>query len=73
MVGMRQLSRISTELRRRGCKLVLVGDPDQLQPIEAGRPFAISSISSVQPDLRKSADNRRIGSAKHRGTWLPAS
>lgn len=39
MVGTRQLSRISEQLRQRGCKLVLVGDPDQLQPIEAGTPF----------------------------------
>lgn len=40
MVGTRQLKRVSDALAQRGCKLVLVGDPDQLQPIEAGRPFA---------------------------------
>lgn len=39
MVGTRQLARIAQQLRERGCKLVLVGDPDQLQPIEAGTPF----------------------------------
>lgn len=39
MVGSRQLSRISEQLQNRGCKLVLVGDPDQLQPIQAGTPF----------------------------------
>jgi len=40
MVGTRQLARVVDELQRRGCKLVLIGDPDQLQPIEAGTPFA---------------------------------
>ena len=33
MVGTRQLARITEQLQQRGCKLVLVGDPDQLQPI----------------------------------------
>lgn len=40
MVGTRQLARVTDELKKRGCKLVLIGDPDQLQPIEAGTPFA---------------------------------
>lgn len=39
MVGTRQLARVAEQLRQRGCKLVLVGDPDQLQPIQAGTPF----------------------------------
>ncbi len=39
MVGTRQLARVAEALRQRGCKLVLVGDPDQLQPIQAGTPF----------------------------------
>ena len=39
MVGTRQLARVADQLRMRGCKLVLVGDPDQLQPIQAGKPF----------------------------------
>lgn len=39
MVGTRQLARVAEQLRNRGCKLVLVGDPDQLQPIQAGTPF----------------------------------
>ncbi len=39
MVGTRQLNRVLSELSHRGCKAVLVGDPDQLQPIEAGTPF----------------------------------
>ena len=39
MVGTRQLARVADQLRQRGCKLLLVGDPEQLQPIEAGTPF----------------------------------
>ncbi|MEQ1953646.1 AAA family ATPase [Mesorhizobium yinganensis] len=39
MVGTRQLMRVAEKLRQVGAKLVLVGDPGQLQPIEAGTPF----------------------------------
>ncbi|WP_436397712.1 AAA family ATPase [Roseobacter sp. S98] len=39
MIGTRQLARISEKMREIGAKLVLVGDPEQLQPIEAGTPF----------------------------------
>lgn len=39
MIGTRQLMRIASKIRQVGAKLVLIGDPDQLQPIEAGRPF----------------------------------
>ena len=39
MVGTRQLARVTGKLQELGCKLVLIGDPNQLQPIEAGTPF----------------------------------
>ena len=39
MVGTRQLARVSTKINEIGAKLVLVGDPDQLQPIQAGTPM----------------------------------
>lgn len=39
MVGTRQMMRIAGKLRQIGAKLVLIGDPGQLQPIEAGTPF----------------------------------
>ncbi|MEP2890929.1 AAA family ATPase [Tateyamaria sp.] len=39
MIGTRQMQRIMTQMHAIGAKLVLVGDPDQLQPIEAGTPF----------------------------------
>jgi Ti-type conjugative transfer relaxase TraA len=39
MIGTRQLERIAREVERRGAKLVLVGDPEQLQAIDAGAAF----------------------------------
>ncbi|WP_243613079.1 AAA family ATPase [Shimia aestuarii] len=39
MIGTRQLSRLMVKMNQIGAKLVLIGDPDQLQPIEAGQPF----------------------------------
>ena len=39
MVGSRQLERIVSEAAERGAKVVLVGDAEQLQPIEAGAAF----------------------------------
>lgn len=39
MVGTTQLTRLVRLVAKAGAKLVMVGDPDQLQPIEAGSPF----------------------------------
>ncbi|MEM1286239.1 MAG: AAA family ATPase [Pseudomonadota bacterium] len=39
MVGTRQLARVTSKIDAIGAKLVLIGDPDQLQPIEAGSQF----------------------------------
>jgi Ti-type conjugative transfer relaxase TraA len=39
MVGSRQLERIVSHAAERGAKVVLVGDAEQLQPIEAGAAF----------------------------------
>lgn len=39
MIGTRQMERIVRETEKRGAKLVLVGDPEQLQAIEAGAAF----------------------------------
>lgn len=39
MIGSRQLERIISEASERGAKVVLVGDAEQLQPIEAGAAF----------------------------------
>ena len=39
MIGSRQLERVLSEAERRGAKVLLVGDPEQLQSIEAGAAF----------------------------------
>ncbi|MDD4937285.1 MAG: Ti-type conjugative transfer relaxase TraA, partial [Acidiphilium sp.] len=39
MVGSKQLSQFITEVDRAGAKIVLIGDPEQLQPIGAGAAF----------------------------------
>lgn len=39
MVGTRQMERELSEAEKRGAKVVLVGDPEQLQAIEAGAAF----------------------------------
>lgn len=39
MIGSRQMERIISQAQMRGAKLVLVGDPEQLQAIEAGAAF----------------------------------
>ncbi len=39
MIGSRQMERVLSEAEKRGAKIVLVGDPEQLQAIEAGAAF----------------------------------
>jgi Ti-type conjugative transfer relaxase TraA len=39
MIGSRQMERVISEAEKRGSKVVLVGDPEQLQAIEAGAAF----------------------------------
>lgn len=63
MVGTRQLARVAEQLRMRGCKLVLIGDPDQLQPIQAGTPFrdivAAKGAARLTEIRRQSSDWQR--------------
>lgn len=40
MIGTRQLAKLYRHIKKAGAKLVLVGDRRQVQPIEAGCPFA---------------------------------
>jgi len=65
MLGTRQLERVMLEAERRGAKVVLVGDPEQLQAIEAGAAFRstaerhgaveISGIRRQQTDWQRDA------------------
>lgn len=41
MIGTRQLKRFIEQAEKTGAKVILVGDPEQLQPINAGTPFKV--------------------------------
>jgi Ti-type conjugative transfer relaxase TraA len=59
MVGTADMARIVAEVERAGAKLVVVGDPAQLQPIAAGAPFRaiIETAGHVTlSDIRRQAD-----------------
>lgn len=65
MIGTRQLNRFVDAVRKAGAKLILVGDPEQLQPINAGTPFReianqinavpLTEIHRQQKDWQKKA------------------
>ena len=59
MVGSRQLERIISHASDRGTKVVLVGDSEQLQPIEAGAAFrAVAERVGYQAACRYSPPAR---------------
>jgi Ti-type conjugative transfer relaxase TraA len=66
MVGSRQLARFIAEADKVGAKLVLVGDPEQLQPIGAGAAFrAVAErcgFASLEGVRRQSEDWQRAAS-----------
>lgn len=58
MIGTRQLHRFIIEAQKTGAKIILVGDPEQLQPINAGTPFKditeqIDSVRLVENHRQK--------------------
>ena len=56
MIGTRQMERVVSAAREAGAKLVLVGDPQQLQAIEAGATFRsiAEQVGSVEiTDIRR--------------------
>lgn len=48
MIGSKQMGRLLSEAKDKGAKVVLVGDAEQLQPIEAGAPYR-AITEKVQP------------------------
>jgi Ti-type conjugative transfer relaxase TraA len=60
MIGSRQLERVLSEADKRGAKVLLVGDPEQLQSIEAGAAFR--ALAERHPhveigDIRRQRDS----------------
>ena len=71
MIGSRQLERVSREAERRGAKAVLVGDPEQLQAIEAGAAFR--SLSERLPhaeigEIRRQREGWQREATRHLAT-----
>src|SRR3546814_650599 len=79
MIGTRQMERVLSEAERAGAKVVLVGDPEQLQAIEVGAAFrslaerhGAAEISEVrrqhedwQKDATRALATGRTGEAIH--------
>jgi Ti-type conjugative transfer relaxase TraA len=53
MIGSRQLERVLSETERRGAKAVLVGDPEQLQAIDAGAAFRSLTERAPHVEIRE--------------------
>ena len=71
MIGSRQMERVVTEAEKRGAKIVLVGDPEQLQAIEAGAAFRsiAERHGSVEiTDIRRQRDDWQRDATRHLAT-----
>jgi Ti-type conjugative transfer relaxase TraA len=71
MIGSRQLERVLGEAQRVGAKVVLVGDPEQLQAIEAGATFR--SLVERHPhaevrDIRRQQEGWQQDATRHLAT-----
>jgi len=71
MIGTRQLKRITEKIKQIGAKLVMVGDPDQLQPIEAGTPFR-TIIKNIGASRLTEIHRQQLGWQKLASTDLAA-
>ena len=71
MIGTRQMERVITEAEKRGAKVVLVGDPEQLQAIEAGAAFRsiAERHGSVEiTDIRRQREDWQRQATRHLAT-----
>jgi Ti-type conjugative transfer relaxase TraA len=71
MIGSRQMERVVAEAEKRGAKVVLVGDPEQLQAIEAGAAFRsiAERHGSVEiADIRRQREDWQRDATRHLAT-----
>jgi Ti-type conjugative transfer relaxase TraA len=71
MIGTRQMERVVSEAEKRGAKIVLVGDPEQLQSIEAGAAFrsVAERHGAVEiTDIRRQQEDWQRGATRHLAT-----
>jgi Ti-type conjugative transfer relaxase TraA len=72
MIGTRQMERVIAQAEKRGAKLVLVGDVEQLQAIEAGAAFR--SITERHGSAEITAVRRqKVGWQRDATRWLATS
>jgi Ti-type conjugative transfer relaxase TraA len=75
MIGTRQMERVLAEAEKRGAKVVLVGDPEQLQAIEAGAAFRsiAERHGSVEiTDIRRQREDWQRHATRHLATGRTA-
>ncbi|UVO49484.1 Ti-type conjugative transfer relaxase TraA [Sphingomonas sp. SUN019] len=75
MIGTRQMERVIAEAEKRGAKVVLVGDPEQLQAIEAGAAFRsiAERHGSVEiTDIRRQQSDWQRTATRHLATGRSA-
>ena len=67
-VNNEKMRRLTTLSEKLGSRLVLVGDPDQLGAIQAGKPFARMLASGMQhremDEIRRQADPRHVAAIR---------
>jgi ATP-dependent exoDNAse (exonuclease V) alpha subunit len=67
-VNNEKMRRLTTLAEKLGARLVLVGDPDQLGAIQAGKPFARMLANGMQhremDEIRRQADPRHISAIR---------
>jgi Ti-type conjugative transfer relaxase TraA len=71
MIGSRQMERVIGEAEKRGAKVVLVGDSEQLQAIEAGAAFrSIAERHGAQEitEIRRQRDDWQRDATRHLAT-----
>lgn len=75
MIGTRQLERVVVEAEKRGAKVVIVGDPEQLQAIEAGAAFraAAERHGCVEiTEIRRQREDWQRDATRHLATGRTA-
>lgn len=75
MIGSRQMERVIAEAERRGAKVALIGDPQQLQAIEAGAAFRsiAERHGSVEiTEVRRQREDWQRNATRHLATGRTA-
>lgn len=75
MIGTRQLERVIAEAEKRGAKVVMIGDPEQLQSIEAGAAFraAAERHGSIEiTQIRRQREDWQRDATRHLATGRTA-